>query len=306
MILTTGAPRPTSPELNRPAARRSATQSMMKGIVLFLSGSCALSTTMAAGPTHAATPRSDQIPATGTLNNSHVLSLIDRVLAFKPRDEFSAPPDLSKYYNRKFSLLVSIRKCEGGDFSNPSINLPCWRYYVESGKLYLSVPIVSSSTRSTASPDDYVSADGFYIKGTQAKTGAYVGMNAFNAKRIVEVYKYVEYGVGVINKGEGWADRSDANNLPSGNDYNIGYSKYISMQPEAARAIVSHLTFVIEGYLVGAPSGGAVNCDAKFQSATILDPEERSGLLCLLSSRIQRIAFVDDRTDTPVAEWTQQ
>ena len=81
------------------------------------------------------------------------------------------------------------------------------------------------------------------------------------------------------------------------------YLHTLIIDPEKAKALVSHLKVEIRAQAVPWRPGDFVQCASRYSAPTISNPRELVQASCYLSTEIIALRFVDDRDGTIIHEW---
>ena len=212
-----------------------------------------------------------KLPA-GVLDRETLNAYADAVHDFKPKDQFTKKFDDRPLIGREFHVSIPV-----SDNADNGV----WAYDADKGELYLSLAPENK-------PETYVYFLG--IERDRNVTNGQMMSNAFGAT--VEGSTTHERIVGIGSANSAYMGIFPKKNiLKDYFEYGQLYKK-ITMTPEAARQATKDMTVEIDGKVVQRNPYEAVYCTTGSKDATIINPKREEWDICLISSKLSRLAFV--------------
>ena len=252
----------------------------------------------AAARHHPTASSSIAMSVSGPLGLRDVEAILSRVLTSHAKDAFDPGPRFESLAGRPVRITLPVLRCSPeNDSTNPAAHSGCWQYHPDEQNLHLDAWKLSAlapfEDKTTERP---WAIEGLSLGGLNRRVGGYVGQNAFGASRAVDVYRSVHFGIGAVGPHEA------LDGLQPTVDNVWTFSKDLTLPADEARKATTGLEIVIEGVVNVTPQLGAAFCEDASHDPTLAVPEEREGKLCVLSVRIDRVAFVSPNGGT-LAEW---
>ena len=246
----------------------------MKAVSVLAITAAMVATTTHAAPAHKKRPSPPAttytIPATGDLHKADLLGIVVDAMrqTGKRKDAFTADAS-SKYEGRHFVLVQRVREANGKEYEEDNSR---WSYSIAEQTLHV----------------DVTKADKFEFYYKDHTGGTYVGSNAFG------VHKRIQ------KSDETQANIVAADRYSSDRKLNVA----LKLAPEAARALVADLAFVVEGDLEADSDGKVASCETSGGgNATIDDPTDVSYFTCDVTARITSMSFVKASDLSPIGDW---
>lgn len=214
-----------------------------------------------------------------------------------PVDPFSVPGP-SPLNGRVIRFAREI-KMEGAADGHPFWS---WSYDAVSGRLSIRIlPSDFNLMNTFQEGTEFVVRPGSPMAGfltfrEERREGSAVMRNSYGASTTVEVYRSTEFGFASVSTGytpvfPGLADRVTF------------LTHEVRLAAEQARDLAANLQLVVDGEVIDFRAGRSIVCGTSYSEPTIRRPKEVLGRVCVLSSRISRVAIVDARTGDVLREW---
>lgn len=238
-------------------------------------------------------------PETGTLTKADLIYFANKVLSFKVKDKFDAPPDTSALYGRNFEIEIKV-----GTTYDVRIDT---EYNAANQTLEFGILKQKwSSAYYFPSVDLQTSIRGFGLSSRNKKVRAYRASNAFGAQTVVTVIHTDTIGVAHFtrqgDRGDGLPDPRSKYHTVGGDDW---YNYSVTLPPDVARQTANNAALIISGTVDKLADGRSVICHDHYHEPSIDAPNEEYGKACLVVANIDSISLIDSRSGQVLAMWSR-
>jgi len=230
------------------------------------------------------------LPANGILSSEDLAMYAIKEESFHPKDSFAPNFDDKPLVGRHFRVVLPVKN----SFSTFGAT---WDYNASSEKLRVTERIAFWNAFSFLTDDRDFSSNvglpnGLYIWRNNSDMGTERRVNGFGVPVLVHQVYLTSIAVGNYSAG--------GTNYILGQPHELMAEKIISSKE--ARKLAPHLHLIIEGEVVATKTGRAIYCGGEVGEATFDHPYEASETNCVISTRIERVAFEADGSNL-IAEW---
>jgi hypothetical protein len=225
------------------------------------------------------------------VTEKEVSPAVGKILAFEPKDAFDEAPNRAVAIGKPYRLSVKIE--DGNSHSERGFSVGgYWTY--DRDKHVLSLKLSPTTLNMLSRANETPSVEGFGFDGLPRVVGApHEAMNGYGAKVMVTHMTTATMVVGQTSAG--YDPSRSLRHLRMGED--------LSLEPDAARDLVTHLVMVVEGTTKAFDGTHDVTCETRTAGATVQSPTELSMKTCALTGHVDRVSFQRSDTGQVLKEW---
>jgi hypothetical protein len=227
--------------------------------------------------------------AASAMNSEELVGLAQRADAWKAKDEFDAAPDYSGNISRPFKVLLPISSSSNG---------ASWGYNPESRVLSISNNVFPFALGPIWNRRG-LNGTGMFIYGLRLSSSEsppekYIGSTPLGVNANVSLIRQNNYGLTDI-------DKSSDQTMPA----LVGREVKLNLGPDEARIITRSLRYEVEGELQPFDGNRLIMCGLDVKKPSLDSPSEVRRRFCVVSVRVNRVAFVNSASGEILKEWVR-